>query len=231
MQLKCAIIDDDALFTQVIEHYISNIDFVQLEGTYLSPNEALAKINFNEIDFLFLDMEMPGMNGITFLNSLAVVPPIVIVSGNKTYGVDAFEYNALDYLHKPISYERFLKSINKIKAFFEKAKAPETSLQKNIFIKHEGVHIRIAISDIHIIRANDNDVTVVANGKSYKTHLRLKDIYEMLPQSEFMQIHRSFIVQLSKIDKVDGEVIEINGRTIPVSRTYLNELYERLRIK
>jgi len=231
MQLKCAIIDDDSLFTQIIEHYLESVDTIHLEGVYHDPTEALNKINFNEIDFLFLDMEMPGMSGISFLNSLPVVPPIIVVSGKKTYGADAFEYNALDYLHKPISNERFLKSINKIKAHFEKTKAPQTTIQQNIFIKHEGIHIRLAINDINVIRANDNDVTIVANGKSYKTHLRLKDIYEMLPQTEFMQVHRSFIVQLSKIDKVDGEVIEINSRTIPVSRTYLSELYERLRIK
>ncbi|HKC68759.1 MAG TPA: LytTR family DNA-binding domain-containing protein [Bacteroidia bacterium] len=231
MQLKCAIIDDDSLFTQIIEHYLESVDTIHLEGVYHDPTEALNKINFNEIDFLFLDMEMPGMSGISFLNSLPVVPSIIVVSGKKTYGADAFEYNALDYLHKPISNERFLKSINKIKAHFEKTKAPQTTIQQNIFIKHEGIHIRLAINDINVIRANDNDVTIVANGKSYKTHLRLKDIYEMLPQTEFMQVHRSFIVQLSKIDKVDGEVIEINSRTIPVSRTYLSELYERLRIK
>ncbi len=229
--LKCAIIDDDALFTQVIQHYLSGVDTINVAGVYHDPSEALTKINFNEIDFLFLDMEMPQMNGITFLDSLTVIPPIVIVSGKKTYGVDAFEYNALDYLHKPISNARFLKSVNKIKAHFEKTKATENSIQQNIFIKHEGIHIRLAVNDIFIIRANDNDVTLFANGKSYKTHLRLKDIYEMLPQKEFMQVHRSFIVQLSKIDKVDGEVIEINNRTIPVSRTYLSELYERLKIK
>jgi DNA-binding LytR/AlgR family response regulator len=231
MQLKCAIIDDDSLFTQIIEHYLSSVDVIHLDGVYHDPAEALSKINFNEIDFLFLDMEMPVIDGISFLNSLTVVPPIVVVSGKKSYGVDAFEYNAIDYLHKPISNARFLKSINKIKTFFEKTKMPETSVQQNIFIKHEGVHIRLIVNDINIIRANDNDVTLIANGKSYKTHLRLKDIHEMLPQTEFMQVHRSFIVQLSKIDKVDGEVIEINGRTIPVSRTYLSELYERLRIK
>ncbi|HXU27324.1 MAG TPA: LytTR family DNA-binding domain-containing protein [Bacteroidia bacterium] len=231
MQLKCAIIDDDSLFTQVIEHYLSSVDVIHLDGIYHNGAEALNKINFNEIDFLFLDMEMPGMDGISFLKSLAVMPPIVIVSGKKTYGVDAFEYNAIDYLHKPISNARFLKSVNKIRAHFEKSKLPQTSIQQNIFIKHEGIHLRLVVNDIYIIRANDNDVTLVANGKSYKTHLRLKDIYEMLPQDEFMQVHRSFIVQLSKIDKVDGEVIEVNGRTIPVSRTYLSELYERLRIK
>jgi two-component system LytT family response regulator len=231
MLLKCAIIDDDPLFTQIIEHYLAGVDCIEVVGIYHNSTEALNKINFNELDLLYLDVEMPGMNGLEFLNSLTVIPPLILVSGKKTYGVDAFDYNAIDYLHKPISHARFLKSISKVKSHFEKSKITETLNQQNIFIKHDGIHIRLAVSDIFLVRANDNDVTVVTNGRSYKTHLRLKDIYDMLPQKDFMQVHRSFIVQLSKIDKVDGEVIEINSRTIPVSRTYINELYERLKIK
>jgi len=229
--LKCAIIDDDPLFTKILEQYLSEVDNIEVVGTYDNPSTALNKINFHEIDFLYLDVEMPGMTGLEFLNSLSVVPPIVIVSGEKAYGADAFEYNAIDYLHKPISHARFLKSAGKVKAYFEKVKVADITGQQNIFIKHDGMHIRLAVDDIFTVRANDNDVTIATNGKSYKTHLRLKDIYDMLPQNDFMQVHRSFIVQLSKIDKVDGEVIEINSRTIPVSRTYINELYERLKIK
>ena len=231
MLLKCAIIDDDSLFTKVIEHYLKEIDFIEVVGIYHDPAEALNKINFREVDFLYLDVEMPGMTGLEFLNSLSVIPPVILVSGKKNYGADAFEYNAIDYLHKPVSDARFLKSVSKVRAHFEKVKLIEIPGQQNIFIKHDRMHIRLSVDDIFIVRANDNDVTIVTNGRSYKTHLRLKDIYDMLPQNAFMQIHRSFIVQLAKIDKVDGEVIEINGRTLPVSRTYIKELYERLKIK
>jgi DNA-binding LytR/AlgR family response regulator len=231
MLLKCAIIDDDPLFTRIIEHYLSGMDSIDVTGVYHNPAEALNKINFRDVDFLYLDVEMPGMTGLEFLTSLTVIPPVVLVSGKKTYGVDAFEFNAMDYLHKPVSHARFMKSVGKVKAHFEKSMAPANLGQKNIFIKHDGIHIRLSVDDILLVRANDNDVTIVTHGRSYKTHLRLKDIYDMLPQTDFMQVHRSFIVQLSKIDKVDGEVIEINSRTIPVSRTYIHELYERLKIK
>jgi len=191
---------------------------------------SLNKINFIEIDFLFLDIEMPGMNGLEFLKSLTSLPPTVFVSGKKTYGVDAFDNNAIDYLYKPLSFTRFLKCINKIKSHFERSKITEVPKQQNIFIKHNGIHIRLAVEDIFVIRAHDNDVTLNTNIRSYKTHLRLKDIFDMLPLNDFMRVHRSFIVQLAKIDKVVGEIIEINGHTIPVSRTYLAELYDRLRI-
>ncbi|MGZ3903498.1 MAG: LytR/AlgR family response regulator transcription factor [Bacteroidia bacterium] len=231
MLLKCAILDDDPLFTQILEHYLSGLNNIEIVGIYHDPKEAMNKINFGELDLLYLDVEMPGMSGLDFLNSLTVIPPLVLISGKNNYGIDAFEYNAIDYLSKPVSHARFIKSVNKVRSYLEKTKNREVATQQNIFIKHDGIHIRLSVGDILIIRANDNDVSVVTNGRSYKTHLRLKDIYDMLPKTDFMQVHRSFIVQLSKIDKVDGEVIEINGRTIPVSRTYINELYTRLKIK
>src|SRR2546428_803555 len=119
MDLTCAIIDDDPLFTKIIEHYLAEVDFVKLKGTYHSSIDALKKINFSELDFLFLDVEMPDMGGMELLKSLTVVPGLVIVSGKKTYGSDAFENNALDYLCKPVEFSRFMKSLNKVKAHFE----------------------------------------------------------------------------------------------------------------
>lgn len=231
MILKCAIIDDDSFFTELISHYLSKVEGIKCCGIYHTPFDALNKINFQDIDFLFLDIEMPDMNGLEFLKNLNTFTAVVFVSGKKTYGVDAFDNNAIDYLYKPVSFARFLKCVNKIKTHFELTKSVTQTKQQNIFIKHNGIHIRLAVDDIFVIRAHDNDITLNTNLRSYKTHLRLKDIYEMLPLNDFMQVHRSFIVQLAKIDKVDGEIIEINGRTIPVSRTYLGELYERLKIR
>ena len=231
MILKCAIIDDDPFFIKVIEQYLLQTDGIECVASYTTPFDAFNKINFSEIDFLFLDIEMPEMNGLEFLTSLTSTVPVVFVSGKKTYGVEAFDNNAIDYLYKPISHARFIKCVNKIKVHFEQSKTNKASKSQNIFIKHNGIHIRLAIEDIFVIRAHDNDVTLNTNIRSYKTHLRLKDIFDMLPLNDFMQVHRSFIVQLAKIDKVDGEIIEINGRTIPVSRTYLGELYERLKIR
>ena len=118
MILKCAIIDDDLFFTELIGHYLSQVESIECCGTYQTPFDALNKINFQEIDFLFLDIEMPDMNGLEFLSSLTTVPPIVFVSGKKTYGVDAFDNNAIDYLYKPVSFARFLKCVNKIKTHF-----------------------------------------------------------------------------------------------------------------
>ncbi|MGZ3862235.1 MAG: LytR/AlgR family response regulator transcription factor [Bacteroidia bacterium] len=229
--IKCVVIDDDRLFTRLMEHFLTGMDDIILTGVYNDSSDALAKVNFSDTDLLFLNAEMPGITGVDFLNSLVTIPPLILVSGKKIYAADAFEYNAIDYLHKPLSHDRFLKAMNKARQVFEKAHIPPVSNPKNIFIKHDKVHLRLSVDDIQLVRANDNDISIVTAVKTYKTHLRLKDIYSILPRQDFMQVHRSFIVQLAKIDKVDGEVIEVNKRTVPVSRTYINELYERLRIK
>ena len=231
MLLKCAVIDDDKLFTKVLEHYIEKVDFLELAGVYHDANTAL-QINFGKIDFLFLDVELPGISGLEFLQSLTVRPPAIIVSQKKEYGADAFDNDSIDYLHKPVSLTRFLKATNKVRKYFEDAKKPETrGKQASIFIRQDRIWIRIPVIDILYIKADNNDVLIKTYDKVYKTHNRMRDIISQLPEKDFVQVHRSYIVQLDKIDKVDGEIIEINSRTIPVSKTYLKEMYRRLNIR
>jgi DNA-binding LytR/AlgR family response regulator len=231
MLLRCAIIDDDRVFTDILTQYISKVDFIELQGVYPDAATASAGIDFNRVDFLFLDVEMPGINGIEFLESLTVTPPVIFVSRNKEYGADAFDHDSIDYLHKPVPYARFLKAINKAKRFFSgHSKNITGGDSARIFVRHERMWIRIPVNDILYIKADNNDVVIKTHDKVYRTHSKLKDIYDQLPQERFFQVHRSYIVQLDKIEKVDGEVIEVNARTIPVSKTYLREMYRRLNI-
>ena len=230
MLLRCVIIDDDSVFTKIIEHYISKIDFMELTNKYADANSAAKSLDFNKVDLLFLDIEMPGMSGIEFLNSLPVAPPVIIVSRKKEYGVDAFDHDSIDYLHKPVSFPRFVKAANKARKFFEQANKPERNNKNNLFVRQARMWIRVPISEILYIKADDNDVFIKLPDKTYKTHTKLTDIYKQLPQKDFLQVHRSYIVQLQKIDKIDGEILEINARTIPVSKAHLKELHERLNI-
>jgi DNA-binding LytR/AlgR family response regulator len=230
MLLRCVIIDDDTVFTKIVEHYISKIDFMELSNKYSDADSAASSIDFNKVDLLFLDIEMPGMSGIEFLNSLPIAPPVIIVSRKKDYGVDAFDHDSIDYLHKPVSFPRFLKAANKARKFFEQANRPERNNKDNLFVRQERMWIRIPINEILYIKADDNDVIIKVPDKTYKTHSKLTDIYQQLPQKDFLQVHRSYVVQLQKIDKIDGEIIEINARTIPVSKGHLKELRDRLNI-
>jgi DNA-binding LytR/AlgR family response regulator len=229
MLIRCVIIDDDSVFTKILEHYISKIDFMELVHSYSNAGSASA-FDFSKIDLLFLDVEMPNITGIEFLNSLPIAPPVIMVSRNKEYGVEAFDHDSIDYLHKPVSFSRFAKAANKARKFFEQVNKPQNQNRESLFIRQSRIWIRIPINEILYIKADNNDVVIKSTDKIYKAHIKLVDIYNQLPQKDFLQIHRSYIVQLKKIEKVDGEIIEINNRTIPVSKAHIKELHERLNI-
>lgn len=231
MKIKCIIIDDDKVFTKILEHYISKVDFLEHQQTFNNSAEAFNKINLDEIDLVFLDMEMPEMNGLEFLEALSVKPALIFVSSNKTYGPEAFENNAIDYLHKPILLSRFLKSGAKIKDHFIKQPKFLDSKINNIFIKQNGLWQKLALNEISFIKADNNKIIITTGNDKHRTNIKLKDVVNKLPESDFMQVHRSYVVQLNKITKVDGEIIEINGKTIPVSKPYIDELYKRLNLK
>src|SRR5437868_6450161 len=152
MLLRCVIIDDDNVFAKLLEHYISKIDFMEVVGMYSDAASASASLDFNKIDLLFLDIEMPGMNGIEFLNSLAVASSVIIVSRKKEYGVEAFDHDSIDYLHKPISFSRFAKAANKAQKFFDQANKPEKNNKDSLFIRQERMWIRIPMSEILYIK-------------------------------------------------------------------------------
>lgn len=230
MLLRTAIIDDDPVFTKILERYISQVDFLELTGKYPDGESASSSLDFNRTNFLFLDMEMPGMSGIEFLRSLSVVPPIIVVSKEKDYGVDAFEYDSIDFLHKPVSFPRFQKAVNKAKKYFELAAKAMNNSKDSLYIRQDRMWVRIPVSEILYVKADDNDVIIRIPDKIYKTHAKLSEIFDLLPQKDFMQIHRSYLVSLPKIDKIDGGIIEINSKSIPVSKAHIKELHQRLNI-
>ena len=225
MIIRCVIIDDDEIAIEILKHYISKTEMLKLTGTYKNSRSAINGLVPNEVDVIFLDVEMPEMSGIEFLESYEKPPPVIITSQKKEYGADAFNYNTIDYLHKPFSYSRFLKAVNKTQSYYKNSTSREN---ENLFVKIERVWTKIPIKEIIHIKADNDYVQLYTEKEKYKVLSSLKDILEKLPQKDFMQIHRSRIVQISKIDTIDGELIEVNKRLLPVSKTYLKELHERL---
>lgn len=230
MTLRCAIVDDDSVFVKLLEHYLSKVTFMKLTEKYMDANSASLSLDFNKIDLLFLDVEMPGMSGLEFLDTLPVIPPVIFVSKKKEYGVEAFDHDSIDYLHKPVSFPRFLVAVNKAKIYFRNSHKPANNNKESLFIRKDRMWVRIPINEISYIKADDNDVIIKASEKIYKTNVKLMDIYSRLPRNNFMQVHRSYLVNLQKIDKIDGEIIEINSRSIPVSKLRIKELHRRLNI-
>jgi DNA-binding LytR/AlgR family response regulator len=224
--IKCIIIDDDKTFTEVLKHYVEQTGFLQLTGCYFSAVSALKSGTIKDADIAFLDIEMPEMTGIELLGSISDMPPVIIVSSKKDYGVEAFEHNTIDYLHKPISYARFMKAAEKAKKII----SSEKKVQDCFYIRNEGMWIKLSVQDICHVKADNDYVIIYTENEKYRVHKKMKDLLEKLPSDYFMQIHRSYLVQLSKISKIDGEVIEVNKRTLPVSKTHIQELHNRLNL-
>lgn len=225
MIIRCVIIDDDEIATEVLRQYISKTEVLNLTGTYSGSRAAINQIDLDGTDLIFLDVEMPEMSGLEFLESYSRLPPVIITSQKKEYGADAFNYNVIDYLHKPFSYARFLKAVNKAQAYFTELRPAE---HENLFVKIDRTWTKIPVKDIIRLRADNDYVLIYTAKEKYKVLTSLKNIFDRLPKKDFMQVHRSHIVQLNEIDSMDGELIEINNRLLPVSKTYIKELHERL---
>jgi len=230
MELNCALIDDDKVFLQTMRHYFEKTEFLKLSREYTDPTDAFNSLDFSSIDVLFLDMEMPQMSGTELLNSLSFAPPVVFVSKKKEYATDAFDKNAIDYLHKPVSYQRFLKTAEKIKEQFTSSVKKINKPHGHLFIRVEGYWLKVDLVELQIIKADNNNVFVKTNNRDFKCNQRLKDLVEQLPQESFMQVHRSYIVNLEHVNKVDGEVIQVANRIVPVSKSFIGDLYDRLNI-
>jgi DNA-binding LytR/AlgR family response regulator len=226
--MNCVVIDDDKLSRKVVESYIERTDFLSLGASYPSAIDAINNIKKNEpVDLIFLDIEMPEMSGMEFLNSLNTTPQIIIISSKEQYALEAFEYDVTDYLLKPISYSRFFKAVNKAN---KRYKNSEGFIQdkSEIFIKSNSSLVRLNYDDILWIEALENYVVVNTYQEKYTIHFTMKAIEEKMPAARFSRIHRSYIVNLSKIEMIEDNsvVIDTDGgsKSIPIGKSYRDKL-------
>ena len=221
--MNCIIIDDDALSRRVVEEFVTRIDSLELKYSFENAVEAIKKSEiFNdEIDLIFLDIEMPEMDGIDFLNTLTNLPQVIIISSKEKYAINAFDYDVTDYLLKPINYSRFYKAVAKAKKIHEtkgKKKVDE------IYVKKSSALIRLKFNDILWIEALENYVIIAVFNEKFTIHFTMKSIENQLPADLFKRIHRSFIVNASKIDRIEDNsvVIKCNDgpKSIPIGKAY-----------
>lgn len=226
MTLNCLIIDDEPLAVELLASYVKKTPFLNLCGTFNSAIAAIKEVKDNTPDVIFLDIQMPDLSGIEFARVIPSKTKIVFTTAFNRYAIDGFKVNAIDYLLKPISYDDFLKSANKVLEWFTMTRKHK-SLRKNrfIFVRSEYKLIQIKLDDILYIEGLKDYVRIyLENGKPIMSLMNMKKLEEYLPTPEFVRTHRSYIVHMNKIDAVDRLRIVVGDTYIPVSESYKNNI-------
>lgn len=223
IKLKCLVLDDEPLARKGIHQFILRTPFLAYEASARNSREAMEQLLTGNIDLLFLDIEMPGMDGIAFLQSLPVKPCTIIITAHPQFAVQGFELNVADYLLKPVSYERFVVAVNKVL----KIRSPQQT-DEFIFIKNGTGQDKIKVNDIDYIEARGNYVLIHTVGQSILAYLSLKAAIGLLPGDRFMKVHKSFIVALPKVTRIEARQLWLYKQPIPISRNLQAEVGSRL---
>ncbi len=233
MTINCIIIDDEPLARAGLKEYIGDISFLNLLGSFDNALAATEIISSGNVQLLFLDIQMPRITGLEFFKTLKEPPAVIFTTAYSQYALDGFEVNALDYLVKPISFDRFLKASLKAKDFFEvrQVNTPESKADAtgtHFFIKTDNKLVKIFYNDILFIEALQNYVTIHTTDKKYMSYLTFKSVEDYLPVSRFIKVHKSFIISAAKVESIDGNEIRIGQHRIPISRGLKDEVVEKL---
>jgi DNA-binding LytR/AlgR family response regulator len=232
MRIRCITIDDEPLAVRKMAAYIQKVPFLELVAECRSAFEAIAVLNENSVQLIFVDINMPELSGMDFVKAIPDKPYIVFTTAYSEYAVEGFQVDAVDYLLKPITFSNFLKAVNKVKSRIELS-APgqrETvkSTDKHLFVKSEYKLIRVELDDIQYIESQHEYIKIhMFNSTPVITRQSLKNFEELLPDTQFMKVHRSFIVNLRKISVIENNRIVFNDKVyIPISDQYKDRFQE-----
>lgn len=228
---KCLIVDDEPLAIDVIENYLQRFDHIE-SSRCENALEAFRILKEEKFDLIFLDIEMPLINGLDFLAALKEPPPVIITTAYRDYAVEGFEYQVLDYLVKPISFPRFLKAFERsMKSVMNRGKTAENNPgddSEYLFVKVDRKFIKIMISEILFIESLKDYVRVTSQSGSVISYQSLTAFTERLPPGKFLRIHRSFTIAIDKVGAIENNCVEINGKQIPISREHRQEVLKKI---
>lgn len=233
MNLKCLIIEDELPAQRVLKNYIADVPYLELCGTFKSAMEALETIQSQDIDVLFLDINLPKISGLNFLRSLKNPPKVIITTAYPDYAHEGFELDVVDYLLKPFSFERFIQSLSKLKSE-AKQDTSASNIEKRdyehlyAFVKVDKTLHRVDFDDIKYIESNKDYVKIIRTGDNLMLLQTLKHWESMLPERSFARVHKSYIVNISLIDKIVGNQIKIDNATIPIGRHYKQDFLDKI---
>jgi len=225
---NCVVVDDDALSRKTLENLVSQTDGLSLEASFPDAVSAANYLRQHNVDILLLDVEMPQMTGLELIQALPQQAEVILVSGKEKYAVSAFDLNVTDYLVKPVDYPRFLKAIQKaMEAMAPTEEAPQAAPGK-LFIKVDHQLVGLDVGSISVVEAMADYVRIYSDKKRYTVYSSMKGIANKLPNESFMRVHRSYIVNLNRIDSIEDNTLVIEQRLIPVGVTYQKVLMNRL---
>ncbi len=226
MKIRCAITDDEPQARKGLKGYVEQIPFLELAGVCEDAVALNQLLRTQEIDLLFLDIEMPYISGIELLKSLPRPPKVIFTTAFEQYALKGFELEAVDYLLKPIPFDRFLKAVNRAHDLL--ASQPQATVPDHLFIRTDEKLVRIEWADILYVEGMENYVRIHTTQGTHITHATLKSVLDHLPDPPFLQTHKSYIVNSSKITGIEGNVIELGKVQVPLSRTLKEAVLERL---
>ncbi|HEX2607444.1 MAG TPA: LytTR family DNA-binding domain-containing protein [Flavisolibacter sp.] len=220
MRWKCLIIDDEPVARKILQEFVEDVPFLELSGMAENPVRAGLLLHESPVDLMFLDINMPKMNGLQFLKTSASLPLAIMTTAYSDYALEGFDLNVLDYLVKPFSFERFLKACNKADAFLQlkhKTNAP-LDAAGYFFVKCDGVIEKIMYKELIWVEARQNYIVLHTESRSLIVYLTLKGISDELPETQFLKVHKSVIVNIEKIKSLEGNTINLGSASVLISQ-------------
>lgn len=229
MKFKCIIVDDEPPATRIIEKYVEKVSFLEKVGVFNDSLTALAFLNSNSVDVIFLDIQMPQLTGLQLSKIISKDIKVIFTTAYPDFALEGFELNAIDYLLKPIPFERFYQAVSKLNS------NPKPEVQTNnpsdfIFIKTDGKNkfTKVFLTDILYVESLQNYVCIHTKNEQFITHSSLKNVIESLPQNNFIQIHKSYVIALKQIESTDSFSVFINSKELPIGATYKDAFFARI---
>jgi DNA-binding LytR/AlgR family response regulator len=233
MQIRCIIVDDEPPARRILEKYICDLPVLKLEAKCGNAFETLEVLHKKQIDLIFLDINMPKMTGLDFLKTLQNPPLIIVTTAYREYALEGYDLDVLDYLTKPIPFDRFVKAVNKAVDRLRNKYPPQVSVASKsdstancIFVKVDKVNYKVNLDDILYIESVGDYIKIFTSEKNYLTNITMKKIEAGLPSCSFKRVHKSYIISISKINSAEGNMIKINNAVIPIGQTYRKDFFK-----
>jgi two-component system response regulator LytT len=221
--IRCIIIEDEVLAQDVIKSHLQKIDRLELVGVYRNAPEAMDALQTMDVDLMFLDIHLPGMTGLHFLRTLSEPPLVILTTAYSEYALESYEFSVIDYLLKPISFERFVRAVNKLsddRLFTAARKEKDRSSEDHIFIRSNSKFFRVNFSEIIYVQGMKDYLKIHTPDYVLVTHQTMNDLEKLLPARQFIRVHKSYIAAVARIRSIYGNSVELEKAVLPIGISY-----------